>query len=88
MRKCPFANYQAAKHPKHSKFAITDMQQKSVDFFLLYCTGIDFSACENFANLSFSAKVSVPVQSIIPWLYSDHFLELSSHSVVLVLRSS
>ena len=35
-KKHPFASYPAAKHPKHSKFAITDMRQKPVNFF--YCT--------------------------------------------------
>ena len=28
-----FTGYPAAKHPKHSKFAITDMREKPVDFF-------------------------------------------------------
>ena len=32
-RKHPFASYPAEKHPKRSKFAITDMQRKPVDFF-------------------------------------------------------
>ena len=34
--KRPFTSYPAVKHPEHSKFAITDMREKSVDFF--YCT--------------------------------------------------
>ena len=34
--------------------------------FLLYDTSVDFSSCNNFVNLGFFAKVSVPVQSIIP----------------------
>ena len=28
-----------------------------------YCPGIDFSSCNNFANLGYFAKVFVPVQS-------------------------
>ena len=48
-KKAPFTNYPAAKHTKHRKFAITDMQQKPVDF-LLYSTGVDFSSRNNFAN--------------------------------------
>ena len=27
--------YPAAKHPKHNKFAITDMREKPVDFFIV-----------------------------------------------------
>ena len=34
-KNCPFTNYPAAKHPKHSKFAITDMLEKPADFFLV-----------------------------------------------------
>ena len=34
--------------------------------FLLYDTSVDFSSRNNFVNLGFFAKVSVPVQSIIP----------------------
>ena len=35
-KKHPFTSYPAAKHTKHSKFAITDMRRKPVDF--SYCT--------------------------------------------------
>ena len=34
-KKHPFASYPTAKHPKHSKFAITDIREKLVNFF--YC---------------------------------------------------
>ena len=34
-KKHPFASYPAAKHPKRSKFSITDMRQKSVEFFIV-----------------------------------------------------
>ena len=34
-KKHPFTSYLAAKHPKHSKFAITDMREKPVDFFIV-----------------------------------------------------
>ena len=44
-------------------------KNKPVDFFLLYNTGVDFSYRNNFANLGSLAKVSVPVQFIIPWYY-------------------
>ena len=55
---CPLA-----KHPKHNKIAVTNMREKPVD---LYRTGVNFSSRNNFANLGSLAKVSVPVQSIIP----------------------
>ena len=32
-KKHPSSGYPAAKHPKHSKFAITDMREKPVNFF-------------------------------------------------------
>ena len=32
-KKHPFANYLAAKHPKRSKLAVTNIPQKPVDFF-------------------------------------------------------
>ena len=40
---------------------------KTSGLFLLYSLGVDFSSRNNFANLGFFAKVSVPVQSIILW---------------------
>ena len=48
-KKHPFTSYPAAKHPKHSKFAITDMREKPVDF-LLSNTGVDFSSYNDFVN--------------------------------------
>ena len=35
-KKHPFTGYPAAKHSKHSKFAITDIREKPVNFF--YCS--------------------------------------------------
>ena len=35
--------------------------------FLLYDSGVNFSLRNNFANLGSFAKVSVPLQLIIPW---------------------
>ena len=63
--KHPFSSYHAAKHSKRSKFAITHMWGKQVNF-LLYNTGVDFISRNNFANLGSFAKFSVPVQSVIP----------------------
>ena len=60
-KKRPFSSYPAEKHPKHSKFAITNIREKPVNFFLLFNTGADFSLRNNFAKSGFCAKVSVPV---------------------------
>ena len=51
-----------SKAPKHSKFSVTDIGGKSLDFLC----GVGFSFRKNFANLGFLAKVSVSVESIIP----------------------
>ena len=41
--------------------------RKPVNVFLWYNTNVDFICRNNFANLGSFAKVSIPVQSIIPW---------------------
>ena len=41
--------------------------------FLLYDTGVGFNSCNNFANLGFFAKVSVPLQFIIPWFVKTSY---------------
>ena len=55
------SGYPAAKHPKHSKFAITDIREKPVNFFLLFNTGVDLGLRNNFANSGSFAKASIPV---------------------------
>ena len=40
--------------------------RKTSEPFLLYNASVDFSCRNNFANLSSSAKVSVPVEPITP----------------------
>ena len=45
--------------------------------FLLYNTGVDFSSRNNFANLGSFAKVSVPVQCIIPCIDTTLIVKLS-----------
>ena len=45
----------------------TDMRQKTSQLSLLYRTGIGFNSRNNFANLGFFAKVSIPLHFIIPW---------------------
>ena len=55
------AGHSAAKHPKHSKFAITDLREKPVIFFFLFKLGVDYFLRNNFVNSGSFAKVSVPV---------------------------
>ena len=55
-----------SKTPKFSKFRVTDIRDKPVNF-LWYPTGVDFSSRNNFANLGSFAKVSISVESIIHW---------------------
>ena len=62
-RKRPFTGYPEAKHPKHNKFAITDIQEKPGNFFCCSTRalmGFDFSLRNNFTNSGSFAKVSVP----------------------------
>ena len=77
-KKHPFASYPAAKHPKHSKFAIYRHTTKNSELFLLFNTGVDFSLRNNFANLGFFAKVFVLLRSIIPCSDCQLNLELSA----------
>ena len=60
-KKHPFTGYPAVKHSKHRKFAITNIREKPVNFFLLFNMGVDFSLRNNFANSGSFAKVSIPV---------------------------
>ena len=62
-----FTGYPAAKHPKHSEFAITDIREKPVKFF----------CCSTRASTLVSAITSlaqVPMQFIfiIPWCCDHH----------------
>ena len=77
-KKHPFASYPAAKHPKHSKFVITDIREKPVSFF----------HCSTRAPTLVSAIIlltQVPLQKfrflfifIIPCSKSNKTRELSS----------
>ena len=84
----PFTRYLAAKHPKHCKFDITDMRQKPVDFF--YCTAraSTLSSRNNFANLGFFAKVSVPVKIYNFLVEVDISLELSSFVILVYIQNT
>ena len=66
-KSAPFTSCPAAKHPKRS----------IVGLFILYRTGVGFSSRNNFANLGSFAKVSIPVQSIIPWFNLSNYSELN-----------
>ena len=61
-KKHPFTGYPAAKHQKHSKFAIANIREKPLNFF--YCLTLAstlVSTIGTFANSGSFAKVSVPV---------------------------
>ena len=62
----PFTCCPTAKHAKHNKLAVTDIREKPVNFFNDTARALDLCSRNNFANLGSFAKVSVPVQSIIP----------------------
>ena len=62
-KKHPFASYSTAKHPKHSKLAITYIREKLVNFFDCFNTGVEFSSRNNFANSDSFAKVSAPAHN-------------------------
>ena len=57
-------SHPAAKQQKHNNLAVTDLREKTVEFF---DDTARFNSRNNFANLGSFAKVSVPVGSIIPW---------------------
>ena len=67
-KKHPLTSYTAEKHSKRSKFAITDMRQKPVDFFCMTQASA-LTPAIILLNIGFFAKVSVPLQFIIPWRY-------------------
>ena len=51
--------------PKCSKFKVTDIREKQVDF-LWHRTGVDFSSRNNLTKLGSFGKIFVPVETIIP----------------------
>ena len=64
-KKHPFTSYLTAKTPKHS---ILELQtnEKNQWSLLCYCSDIHLSFRNKFANISYFAKISVFVESIIP----------------------
>ena len=77
-KKHPFTGYPAVKHPKHSKFAITNIRENPVNFFY----------CSTRSSTLFSAKIlqtQVPLQKfpflfifIVPWCMHTKEAELSA----------
>ena len=65
MRK-KFTSYPAAKHPKHSKSAITDMREKPADLFSCKAQASTLAPTLILRTWGFFTKFSVPVESIIP----------------------
>ena len=73
----PFTSHPAEKHPKQSKFAITDIREKPVNFF--YCSSRASTLVSAITLLT-----QVPLQKFpflfiftIPWLYQhngDHII--------------
>ena len=74
-KKHTFTSYSAAKHPKHSKFAITDIPDQPVNLFIV----------QQFASVStISLLTQVPLQKfpflfiiIISWVASNQSLEVA-----------
>ena len=64
--KAPIYKLSHSNTPNYSKFRLTDIRENRCTF--LWCrTGVDISSRNNFANLGSFAKVSVPLESIIPY---------------------
>ena len=63
------------------------MRQKLVDFFLLYDTGVDFGFRNNFANSGSFAKVSDPLQFIIPWCLYVYIISTILLYIILTIAS-
>ena len=61
-----FTSYPAAKHLKKWQICYYTHARKTSRPCWLYGTGIGFSSSNNFANLGSFAKVTVPVEPIIP----------------------
>ena len=81
MKKHPFTGYPAVKHPKHRKFAITDIRKKPVNCF--YCSTRASTLVPAIILLT-----QVPLQkfpflfiSIIPCLHSTYIFRVCTCDV-------
>ena len=61
-----FTSYPAAKHQNTANLALKTTRKFS-RLFVQYHTGGGFNSHNNFANLGSFAKISILVESIIPW---------------------
>ena len=68
-----------SKTPKTQQICHYRHAKKPREPFLLYIKSVDFSSRNNFPNLGSLAKVSVPVQSWIPWFFVLAFIVSYSH---------
>ena len=84
------------KAPKCSKFSVAKIQETPVDLYSWPRTGIEFSSRNNFTNLVSFVKLSVPVESTIPWfaisckagvVISTHYLLTLTARLLAVLSS-
>ena len=75
-KKHPFASYPAAKHPKHSKFTVTDIREKPVNF--LHCSTRASTLVSAILLLSRAPlhKFQFLFINLIPWLDKVHWIRL------------
>ena len=64
--KAPICKLSRSKALKTQQICDYRHATKTSELFLLYGTGVGFNSSNNFANLASFAKVSVPVQLILP----------------------
>ena len=66
-KKAPIYKLSRRKAPKTQQICYYRHARKTSGLFLLYDTGFSFNSCNNFANLVFFAKVSVPLAKFPCW---------------------
>ena len=66
--KAPIYILTSRKAPETQQICYCRHATKTSGPFLLYDMGVGFNIRNNFANFGSFAKVSVPLQFIIPWL--------------------
>ena len=64
--KAPIYMLSRSKAPKRRKFECHKQTRKTSRLFLWHCMGVELSSQNNYTNLSSFAKVSIPVETIIP----------------------
>ena len=95
--KAPICKLSRSKEPKTQQTCGYRHTRKTSRLFKWHRTGVHFCSFNNFANLGSFAKVSVPVESIIPWSQTvfsrscDTMLSLAEpyvHIIILFLLIS